>query len=243
MNKMERFFNIEKYGELKIDRVIFEAAYPVLFTCVNDRQDLFLCVCCQNNRAGTKWLLSKSSSSDIIRMLRDELTIRDALLQNSDCRITITSDNRGVHVEFDNAEVWAADSIYLPKTGEYLDADPGEFDDDIGYYLSMEKDKILASTYQMISSVTDYFTDSAWAVLEDMEYAVVERDTFFTPSEIVKNLYTIEHIHFSDAKSILARYLSYCLNLQEQYTVNLANVESEVYYEIDNENPYDLEAA
>ena len=142
---MEKFFNIEKYGELRIDRVIFEAASPVLFTCVNDRQDLFLCVCCQNNRAGTKWLLSKSAPSDIIRMLRDELTIREVLLQNVDSRITITSDNKGVLVESDNTEVWSDGSIYLPKAGEYLDADPGEFDEDIDYYSAMSRDKMMDS--------------------------------------------------------------------------------------------------
>jgi hypothetical protein len=126
----------------KLDKILFEANYPVLFTCVNEKQELFLGVCCQNNAEGMKWLLTKTDEQNIVELLEDKISIREAFLRNPESQITIFWRNDveaggykkevTEHLESD----WGEDSIYLPKKGEYLDADPGEFDEEIAYYRS-----------------------------------------------------------------------------------------------------------
>ena len=74
MRKMQEFVNTEKYGKLYIDRILFESNFPIIFTCKNDADEIFICVCCQNNIKGCKWLVGKTDAINIIRMLKDELT-------------------------------------------------------------------------------------------------------------------------------------------------------------------------
>ena len=46
---MNEFVNTDKYGKLYIDRILFESGFPIIFTCKNDFNEIFICVCCQNN--------------------------------------------------------------------------------------------------------------------------------------------------------------------------------------------------
>ena len=109
---MKEFVAVKGYGKLFIDKVIFESYFPIIFTCVNDKKELFLCVCCQNNENGCKWLVGKTNNYKIISMLQDKITIRDLLLK-SEGRITVDYINNKYIVSFDNSD-WKEDSIFLP---------------------------------------------------------------------------------------------------------------------------------
>lgn len=126
-------FELKKYGELKIDNVLFEANYPVLFTCVNENDVLFLVVCCQNNAEKTKWLITKTTEEIVIDMLKDGISIREAFLKNPECQVTVQDAEELVVKEHD-ADDWGENSIYLPKVGEFINAAPGEIDEEIEYY-------------------------------------------------------------------------------------------------------------
>ena len=76
---MRKFVKTEKYGTLYVDRILFESYYPVLFSCKNDRNDVFIAVCCQNNAQGIKWMVGKTTPLAIVKMLRDEITIRELI--------------------------------------------------------------------------------------------------------------------------------------------------------------------
>ena len=34
---MKKFIKTDKYGELYIDRILFESYFPIIFTCKNDK--------------------------------------------------------------------------------------------------------------------------------------------------------------------------------------------------------------
>ncbi len=51
---MQEFIKIDKLGTLQIDKILFESHYPILFTCVNEINELFLCTCCHANKEGKK---------------------------------------------------------------------------------------------------------------------------------------------------------------------------------------------
>ena len=89
MRKMQEFVNTEKYGKLYIDRILFESNFPIIFTCKNDADEIFICVCCQNNIKGCKWLVGKTDAINIIRMLKDELTLRELVRGYSSGRISV----------------------------------------------------------------------------------------------------------------------------------------------------------
>lgn len=129
------FVVLPKYGQLYMDKILFQAGYPVLFTCTDSARDLFICVCCQNNEQGVKWLASRTNSAEIVKLLKNELTIREAFTNETVERFSVNSMNgEKMRVVKDDRNDWTEDSIYLPKANEYLDAEPEEFEEEIRYY-------------------------------------------------------------------------------------------------------------
>ena len=162
--------NTEKYGKLYIDRILFESNFPIIFTCKNDADEIFICVCCQNNIKGCKWLVGKTDAINIIRMLKDELTLRELVRGYSSGRISVDYIDGEYRVEYNNSD-WNEDSIYLPKEDSYMFADEGEFADDISYYSTLIKvcydenyykniSKKLETINQGFESITDKFNES-----------------------------------------------------------------------------------
>lgn len=116
---MKEFIKLDKYGQLYFDRVLFESYFPIIFTCINDHKDIFICVCCQNNEKGCKWLTGKTNGMSIVRMLRDEITLRQLLLEYSTGKISVDYAGNEYAVAYDNSD-WNENSLYLPKEDAYL---------------------------------------------------------------------------------------------------------------------------
>lgn len=133
---MKKFIEIEHFGQLYIDRVLFESSYPILFTCKDVQQNLYICVCCQNNKEGIKWLIGKTDPESIVRMLKDEITVRELLTRFCTCKTSLLYHEGQYFTEIDNDD-WKEDSKYLPKQDSYLYADPDEFEEEIDYYKQM----------------------------------------------------------------------------------------------------------
>lgn len=132
---------MKESGKLYVDKIFFESYYPVLFSCKNKFDEHFMCVCCQNNENGQKWLLGKVDVHTIIKMLKNEITVRDLFLKHTSSKVSI---NKTINGEFQlhyNNDDWNNDSIYLPKADSYLDPDEGEFNEDIEYYYRQEQRK------------------------------------------------------------------------------------------------------
>ena len=66
-------------------------------------------------------------------MLKDEITIRDLLLNFSSGKISVDYIDGKYVVSYGNSD-WNEDSIYLPKKDSYMYVEEGEFDDDIIYF-------------------------------------------------------------------------------------------------------------
>lgn len=133
---MRKFVDAKKYGILYIDKILFESAYPIIFTAKNQKEELFLCVCCQGNEKGFKWLVGKTDPVSIIDMLQDKITVRDVLLKKSFGKISVDYDKEGYRVDFCNSD-WDDNSYYLPKKDSYMFADEHEFDEEIAYFTRM----------------------------------------------------------------------------------------------------------
>lgn len=132
------FIELEKYGKLYVDRILFESYCPVIFTCVNASNEIFICVCCRRDKAGCKWLIGKTTRENIIKTLQDEITMRQLLLEYSSGRITLDRVDSKYVISYNNSD-WNEDSPYLPQPDSYMYAEDGEFDDEIAYFASMDE--------------------------------------------------------------------------------------------------------
>lgn len=149
--KMNNFFEFSEIGALKIDKVFFESFYPILFTCRNDEGDLFLCVCCDDNKLMRKWLITKVKPTTVIELLTNKTTMRDAFLKDNGAKYSIILNNASQEysIEIDNYDDWNSEtSIDLPTTGEYIDAEEDEFLEEIQYYkYNLQKENFLEEKF------------------------------------------------------------------------------------------------
>lgn len=134
---MEKKLKLNKTEYMVIDKVLFEANYPILFTCLDKHQELYICVCSQNNEKGKKWLLTKTTPRLVIEMLSDKIAIRDIFLKFPDFRISVMADEYGIQMKKNDENDWKDDSIYLPQADEYMEVEEGEFNEEIDYYKQM----------------------------------------------------------------------------------------------------------
>lgn len=128
------FFETEDLT-LEFEKVFFECGYPVLFTARDSNKNLFLCVCCQADENGKKWLVRETKTSIVIKMLQDRITLRDAFICGNGKKYSISEKKGHFTVACDVETDWNdKTSMFLPDAGEFLDAEDGEFDEEISFY-------------------------------------------------------------------------------------------------------------
>lgn len=161
----EYLFNgkeIKYLGKLFYDKIIFESYYPIFFSCKNENGDLFLGVCCQYDEKQEKILLTKTTPEIIIKVLSDEITLRDSFLQDKESRYSINTIKKEITCVKDDPVDWDAEnSIYLPTPNEYMEVEEGEFDEEIEYYKTIVLDNIIRGKikdgFVYIDNDVDYY--------------------------------------------------------------------------------------
>lgn len=138
------FNNVIGIGNLKIDNIIFDYEYPVLFTCLDNSNKLYLCVCCEI-REEQRWIVTKVDENILIKLLSDEITIWDAFNNRYDDNYIIRYFGEGKEEKSEKVKFKDIDKEDLPTKGEYIEAEEGEFEEYI-YKLKMrEKSRITIS--------------------------------------------------------------------------------------------------
>ena len=154
---MKKFITIDILGTLVIDKVLIESYCPILFTCINEKKELFLCTCCQDNSDGKKWLITKTTPDIIIDILKDRITLRRAFLVYKDVQFTVFLNSEGLSILENYNDDWDYEtSIYLPDKDEYMEVEQDEFIEEISYY-----EDFLTNKYDPIKTglTFDYYID------------------------------------------------------------------------------------
>jgi hypothetical protein len=184
---MKEFVKLDKYGQLYIDKILFESYFPIIFTCINDNSEIFICVCCQNNEKGCKWLIGKTNGASIVRMLRDEITIRQLLLEYSSGKISVDYVENEFTVAYNNSD-WNEGSLYLPKEDSYMYAEDGEFEDEITYFSSVSHVCYGAEYYKRISEVLGTVSKEIEPITEPLTAFTSAIGNITIKSEVISTL-------------------------------------------------------
>lgn len=185
---MREFIKLDRYGQLYIDKVLFESYFPIIFTCVNDKKDLFIGVCCQNNENGCKWLLGKTNGESIVRVLRDEITIRQLLLEYSSGKISVDYVEKEYVIAYNNSD-WDENSPYLPKDDSYMHAEVGEFEEEIVYFLTLDNPlSYHAESYKCVAEASGIINKGIEPLAEALTAFASAIGNIAIPSEIVSTL-------------------------------------------------------
>ena len=127
--QIEKIFGeIPIFQDIKMDKILFESSYPILFTCIEHR-NIYLFICCVNNSDETKWMGTKTSYPNLIEFITNEITIRDAFANVTDKKFLITKKVTGVN--FNEVDFKDLPQDLLPTAGEFLETESGEFEEEI----------------------------------------------------------------------------------------------------------------
>ena len=99
-----------------------------MFTCKNG-EDVYLFICYLVNFEKIQWIGSKTTYENLIELLKNEITIRKAFLNVTNEKIVI--EYNGEKVDYSVKKANDIPEKMLPTSGEYMDAEDGEFDKEI----------------------------------------------------------------------------------------------------------------
>ena len=134
---------IENFGKLKIEKIILEANYPVLYISKNEFGERFICACYYNVGMTKKILISQVTPEIIIKMLKDEIPLGTAfvLFEGKRIRYEIENGKRSIYNEKKDWDI--ENSEVLPAKGEYIESEEDEFIEEIEFYESKIKEKCI----------------------------------------------------------------------------------------------------
>lgn len=119
---------IPGFSQIKLDVILFEGAYPILFTCKSE-SDIYMFICCEFDGKNVKWIATKTDYKNLINLLRDKISIRESFLNGSNTMFAI--DFNGVDVLCKELLKSEINSNILPSAGQYMGAEKGEFFEEI----------------------------------------------------------------------------------------------------------------
>ncbi|MFQ6794591.1 hypothetical protein [Thomasclavelia sp.] len=132
MNINDILKKINEFDKLTIDCILFEAQYPILFTCTDSQDNLYLIICCQVLSKEITLIGTKTSSDIIIDLLSNKITIRKAFEEFENEKFII--HYYGNDYFLDKVDISNMDNHLLPTPGEYMDSQDNEYEQEINYY-------------------------------------------------------------------------------------------------------------
>lgn len=184
--KIEKIFRkIPNFKDIILDTILFESKYPVLFTCKND-EDIYLFICYLVNSEKIEWIGTRTTYDNLIDLLKNKITIRDAFLNVTNNKIMVRYDGKDVEYEFKKSSE-IPDEI-LPTIGEYMDAEEEEYEEEIVEF--QERNKNVEYVIQPRISKFLFLRYKAVSVLnleKNSEIDLDIKDVFRYPIEIIHN--------------------------------------------------------
>ena len=135
--KIEKIFRkIPNFEKVILDTILFESKYPVLFTCKNGK-DIYLFICYFVNSEKIEWIGTRTTYDNLIELLENKITIRDAFFNVTNNKIMVGYDGKEVRYELKKSSEISED--ILPTVGEYMDAEEGEYEEEIAEFKKRNK--------------------------------------------------------------------------------------------------------
>lgn len=197
------FRSVGTIGDLVLEHMIFEAEYPVLFVCKDKLDKKYICVCC-DIRKTQRWIVSPISTVDLVKMLSDKLTLRDAFLtKESENSYLIEWDPQ--HPDIENVtpvSIFEIPDEDLPTAGEFIEAEEDEYKDIILKLKDVDNEREV-----MLSGTS---------IVNDFEYEAIKVQKFFALDDIdtktitycdTNNFYAMNTFEITETKPLMKQVL------------------------------------
>lgn len=122
------FKNLTEFGNLYIDYDIIYYDCSILFTCVDDNKNLFLCMC-TDILIEQKWILVPTTKHIIINLLQNKTSVLESLKQSRNKHYIITFNIINKKESITEIEFSNINPTDLPADDFYIEPENGEFDE------------------------------------------------------------------------------------------------------------------
>ena len=127
MNYPKPYFKgLPKCGDLELDYIFVELECPILFTCRDLENNIYLCICCDIIDE-QRWIVAPIKPKDLIRLIDNQLTFYDFYKNAKQIYKIIWKKGYKTEKVYDSSFSECVGDI--PPKGEYLDSEIGEFVD------------------------------------------------------------------------------------------------------------------
>lgn len=135
-----------RYGDLWMEQILVEYVYPILSVLVDSNGERYLCLC-YNTIGRQEWVVAPTSKQTLIALLKNQITIRDSLANETSQVILV---ERCYETSAETARIGRIAELpddALPEAGEYMDAEPAEWDE---YISRLEKENGVSITSSFV---------------------------------------------------------------------------------------------
>lgn len=122
------FKNLTEFGNLYIDYDIIYYDCSILFTCIDDNKNLFLCMC-TDILIEQKWILVPTTKHIIINLLQNKISVLESLKQSRNKYYIITFNIINKKESITEIEFSNINPTDLPADDFYIEPENGEFDE------------------------------------------------------------------------------------------------------------------
>ena len=131
------FKNVPGYGDLKMEQVIVDYVYPLLSVLKDDLSRRYLCMCF-DTRGAQQWLITPILNNALAALLENKIKLASPFEDPHSRKILVNMDYRTKAETFQVLDACQVPKEDIPEAGEYLDAEPGEWDE----YIRTLKDRV-----------------------------------------------------------------------------------------------------
>ena len=118
------FEQVPVVGDLKLDFIILEERCPILFTCIDKSDNLYICDCC-DPWAG-EWLIASTTIERLYGMFNNEITMRGMFACAKGICFVAKWNKDGTKKEFEIIQDGGFCEEDLPWLNSFYDTDEDE---------------------------------------------------------------------------------------------------------------------
>lgn len=131
MKKNSSVFLCVNERRLYMDSILAEFRYPILFTCQDNKGDMYLVTCFHADSREKDWLIARTAPDQVIALLCNQISIRDAFPYGSS---SIYLAKKAAGMESVSVKCCRADEApeeIFPTPEMFMDADDDEYQEEI----------------------------------------------------------------------------------------------------------------
>lgn len=122
------FKNVPGIGDLKMEQIIVDYDYPLLSVLRDNSGNRYLCMCFDTHGA-QQWLITPISNKVLISLLKNKATLSFPFEDLSTKKFKAVMDYHTREETFQLLDACQIPKEDLPEEGEYLDAEPDEWEE------------------------------------------------------------------------------------------------------------------